>query len=281
MTELIEVERHRSFGGTQGVYRHLSQATGGTMTFAAFVPPQAQQGAKLPVLTYLSGLTCTHANVMEKGGYQRIAAELGLIVVCPDTSPRGDGVPDDPAYDFGQGAGFYVDADEMPWKTQFRMYSYIVRELPALITEHFPGNPGRQGIFGHSMGGHGALTLALREPQLYKSVSAFSPIVNPTQVPWGRKAFQGYLGSDETRWRQHDAVALIEDGWRVNDILVDIGTSDPFLERELKPEVLEAACQKAEIPLTLHRQEGYDHSYYFVSSFMESHLRWHAARLAS
>ncbi|HEY2007608.1 MAG TPA: S-formylglutathione hydrolase [Rhizomicrobium sp.] len=281
MSGLTEVEQHHSFGGTQGVYRHLSQATGGTMTFAVFVPPQAQPGAKLPVLTYLSGLTCTHANVMEKGGYQRVAAELGLIVVCPDTSPRGDDVPDDPAYDFGQGAGFYVDADEMPWKTRFRMYSYIVRELPPLVAEHFPGDPARQGIFGHSMGGHGALTLALREPQLYKSVSAFSPIVNPIQVPWGRKAFQGYLGADETRWRQHDAVALIEDGRRVNDILVDIGTADPFLERELKPEVLEAACQKAAIPLTLRRQEDYDHSYYFVSSFMESHLRWHAARLAS
>jgi S-formylglutathione hydrolase len=279
MTELIEVEHHRSFGGKQGVYRHLSQTTGGTMTFAVFVPPQAQHGARLPVLTYLSGLTCTHSNVMDKGGYQHIAAELGLIVVCPDTSPRGEGVPDDPAYDFGQGAGFYVDADEAPWKTQFRMYSYIVRELPTLVAEHFPGDLGRQGVFGHSMGGHGALTLALREPQLYKSVSAFSPIVNPTQVPWGRKAFQGYLGSDEKRWRQHDAVALIEDGRRVNDILVDIGTSDPFLERELKPETLEAACRKAGIPLTLRWQEGYDHSYFFISSFMENHIRWHAARL--
>jgi S-formylglutathione hydrolase len=279
MTELIEVEHHRSFGGKQGVYRHLSQTTGGTMTFAVFVPPQAQDGARLPVLTYLSGLTCTHSNVMDKGGYQHIAAELGLIVVCPDTSPRGDGVPDDPAYDFGQGAGFYVDADEAPWKTQFRMYSYIVRELPTLVAEHFPGDLGRQGVFGHSMGGHGALTLALREPQLYKSVSAFSPIVNPTQVPWGRKAFQGYLGSDEKRWRQHDAVALIEDGRRVNDILVDIGTSDPFLERELKPETLEAACRKAGIPLSLRWQEGYDHSYFFISSFMENHIRWHAARL--
>jgi S-formylglutathione hydrolase len=279
MTELIEVEHHRSFGGKQGVYRHLSQTTGGTMTFAVFVPPQTQHGARLPVLTYLSGLTCTHSNVMDKGGYQHIAAELGLIVVCPDTSPRGDGVPDDPAYDFGQGAGFYVDADEAPWKTQFRMYSYIVRELPTLVAEHFPGDLGRQGVFGHSMGGHGALTLALREPQLYKSVSAFSPIVNPTQVPWGRKAFQGYLGSDEKRWRQHDAVALIEDGRRVNDILVDIGTSDPFLERELKPETLEAACRKAGIPLTLRWQEGYDHSYFFISSFMENHIRWHAARL--
>jgi S-formylglutathione hydrolase len=279
MTELIEVEHHRSFGGKQAVYRHLSQTTGGTMTFAVFVPPQAQHGARLPVLTYLSGLTCTHSNVMDKGGYQHIAAELGLIVVCPDTSPRGDGVPDDPAYDFGQGAGFYVDADEAPWKTRFRMYSYIVRELPTLVAEHFPGDLGRQGVFGHSMGGHGALTLALREPQLYKSVSAFSPIVNPTQVPWGRKAFQGYLGSDEKRWRQHDAVALIEDGRRVNDILVDIGTSDPFLERELKPETLEAACRKAGIPLTLRWQEGYDHSYFFISSFMENHIRWHAARL--
>jgi S-formylglutathione hydrolase len=276
MAEIELVEQHKSYGGVQGVYKHQSQTTGGTMTFAVFVPPQA---GPRPVLTYLSGLTCTHANVMDKGEYRRVAAELGLVVVCPDTSPRGEGVPNDEAYDFGQGAGFYVDADEAPWKSNFRMYSYVTRELPALIAEHFPVDMARHGIFGHSMGGHGALTLALREPELYKSVSAFSPIVNPTQVPWGRKAFAGYLGEDEKRWRQHDAVALIEDGKTVKDILVDIGTADPFFERELKPETLEAACAKAGIPLTLRRQEGYDHSYFFISTYMEDHLRWHAERL--
>ncbi|MDB5461611.1 MAG: fghA, partial [Caulobacteraceae bacterium] len=263
-------------GGVQGVYRHQSQTTGTTMTFAVFTPPQA---GPRPVLTYLSGLTCTHANVMDKGEYRRVAAELGIVVVCPDTSPRGEGVPNDDAYDFGQGAGFYVDADEAPWKANFRMYSYVTRELPALIAEHFPADMARHGVFGHSMGGHGALTLALREPQLYKSVSAFSPIVAPSQVPWGRKALAGYLGPDEKRWRQHDAVALIEDGRRVKDILVDIGAADPFLDKELKPELLEAACQAAGIPLTLRRQEGYDHSYFFISTYMEDHLRWHAERL--
>ena len=279
MADIELVSQNKSFGGVQYVYRHASSMTGGTMTFAVFVPPQAQAGQKLPVLTYLSGLTCTHANVMEKGEYRRVAAELGVVVVCPDTSPRGEGVPNDDAYDFGQGAGFYVDADEAPWKANFRMYSYITRELTALIAEHFPVDMARHGIFGHSMGGHGALTLALREPQLYKSVSAFSPIVNPTAVPWGRKAFEGYLGKDEKRWRQHDAVALIEDGKTVKDILVDIGTADPFFDKELKPENLEAACTAAGIALTLRRQEGYDHSYFFISTFMEDHLRWHASRL--
>ena len=279
MAEIELVEQHKSFGGVQYVYKHQSQTTGGVMTFAVFIPPQAAAGGKLPVLTYLSGLTCTHANVMDKGEYRRVAAELGIVVVCPDTSPRGEGVPNDEAYDFGQGAGFYVDADEAPWKANFRMYSYVTRELTALIAEHFPVDMARHGIFGHSMGGHGALTLALREPELYKSVSAFSPIVNPSQVPWGRKAFEGYLGKDEKRWRQHDAVALIEDGKRTKDILVDIGTADPFFDKELKPENLEAACAAAGIPLTLRRQEGYDHSYFFISTYMEDHLRWHAARL--
>jgi S-formylglutathione hydrolase len=276
MAELELVERHRSFGGSQDVYRHLSEATGVAMTFAVYVPPQP---GPRPVLTYLSGLTCTHANVVEKGGYQRIAAELGLVVVCPDTSPRGAGVPDDDAYDFGQGAGFYVDAEEKPWRSNFRMYSYVARELPAMIARHFPVDMARHGIFGHSMGGHGALTLALREPGLCKSVSAFSPIANPSRVPWGRKALSGYLGANEDRWRPHDAVALMEDGGRTRDILVDVGTADPFLERELKPETLETACAKAGIALTLRRQHGYDHSYFFVSTFMEDHLRWHAARI--
>jgi S-formylglutathione hydrolase len=276
MAEIELVEQHKAFGGVQGVYRHQSESTGTAMTFAVFVPPQA---GPRPVVTYLSGLTCTHANVMDKGEYRRLAAELGLVVVCPDTSPRGEGVPNDEAYDFGQGAGFYVDAVEAPWKASFRMYSYVTQELPALIAEHFPVDMKRHGVFGHSMGGHGALTVALREPQIYKSVSAFAPIVAPSQVPWGQKALAGYLGSDEAAWREHDAVALIEGGKRAKDILVDIGTADPFFAKELKPELLEAACTSAGIPLTLRRQEGYDHSYNFISTFMDDHLRWHAERL--
>jgi len=270
----------KSFGGTQGVYRHASRETGTDMTFAVYLPPQAAAaGAKLPVLWYLSGLTCTHGNVMEKGGYQRVCAELGLILVAPDTSPRGEGVPDDPTYDFGQGAGFYVDATEAPFATNYRMYSYIGAELPRLIEEYFPADPARQGITGHSMGGHGALTLALRNPDRYRSVSAFAPIVAPSQVPWGEKALGGYLGSDRAAWRRHDSVALIEGGARFAEILVDQGGSDDFLERELRPELLEAACASAGIPLTLRMQPGYDHSYYFVATFMEDHLRWHWARL--
>lgn len=277
MADIELVEQHKSFGGVQSVYRHQSQTTGTPATFAVFVPPQA---GPRPVLTYLSGLTCTHANVMDKGEYRRVAAELGLIIVCPDTSPRGEGVPDDAAYDFGQGAGFYVDASEAPYRQNYRMWSYITRELRAVIGEHFPVDETRQGVFGHSMGGHGALTVGLHLPEVYRSVSAFAPIVAPSQVPWGQKAFTGYLGADEARWRAHDAVALIEDGKRVRDVLVDVGTADPFLDKELKPELLEAACDKAGIPLTLRRQEGYDHSYHFISTFMEDHLRWHAERLA-
>lgn len=267
-----------SFGGTQGVYRHASKATGTDMTFAVFVPPQAANGP-CPVVTYLSGLTCTHANVMEKGEYRRAAAELGLIVVCPDTSPRGESVADDAAYDFGQGAGFYLDAIEAPWSANYRMETYVAEELAGLVADSFPVDEARQGLFGHSMGGHGALTLALRRPGLWKSVSAFAPIAAPTQVPWGRKALAGYLGADERRWRGHDAVALIEDGRRLDDLLVDVGEADPFLERELKPELLEAACKAAGMPLTLRRQAGYDHSYFFISTFMADHLAWHAARL--
>jgi S-formylglutathione hydrolase len=267
----------RSFGGTQGVYRHASAATGTQMTFAVFVPPQP---GPRPVVTYLSGLTCTHANVMEKGEYRRVAAELGLIVVCPDTSPRGETVPNDEAYDFGQGAGFYVDATEAPFAANYRMWSYVTEELPALVAANFEVDAGRQGIFGHSMGGHGALTVGLRDPDRYRSVSAFAPIVAPSQVPWGKEAFTGYLGPDESLWRAHDAVALIEDGARVKDLLVDVGTADPFLEKELKPELLKAACEKTGIDLILRRQEGYDHSYFFISTFMEDHLYWHAARLS-
>ncbi|MEO6340352.1 MAG: S-formylglutathione hydrolase [Caulobacteraceae bacterium] len=276
MSALETVSTARSFGGVQGVYRRRSAETGTDMTFAVFTPPQP---GPRPVVTYLSGLTCTHANVMEKGEYRRAAAELGLIVVCPDTSPRGEGVPNDEAYDFGQGAGFYVDATEAPWAANFRMWSYVTKELPALIAENFPVDAARQGIFGHSMGGHGALTVALHDPDTYRSVSAFAPIVAPSQVPWGQKAFNGYLGPDQTRWRAHDAVALLEDGARIPDLLVDVGTADPFLDRELKPELLKAACAKAGVDLTLRMQEGYDHSYFFISTFMAAHLAWHAARL--
>jgi len=238
-------------------------------------------GEKLPVVYYLSGLTCTHANVTEKGEFRAACAELGLIFVAPDTSPRGEGVPGDPAnaYDFGLGAGFYVDATEQPFATNYRMWSYVTEELPKLIAEQFPVDTKRQSILGHSMGGHGALTVALRYPDRYRAASAFAPIVAPSQVPWGNKALGGYLGSDKTAWRKHDAVALIEDGARFSDLLVDYGDADGFLAEQLKPELLKAACDKAEIPLTLRRQAGYDHSYYFISSFMADHLRWHAARL--
>jgi S-formylglutathione hydrolase len=269
----------KSFGGTQGVYRHDSAETKTPMTFSVYLPPQAESGARLPVIWYLSGLTCTHSNVTEKGGYQRVCAELGLIFVAPDTSPRGDMVPDDEAYDFGKGAGFYVDATEEPFAEHYRMYSYIADELPKLVESSFPADMLRQSMTGHSMGGHGALTLALRNPDRFRSVSAFAPIVAPSQVPWGEKALGGYLGNDHSAWAEHDAVALIGRGARVPDILVDQGTSDSFLERELKPELLAEACERASIPLTLRMQEGYDHSYYFIATFMEDHLRWHGERL--
>ena len=269
----------KSFGGTQGVYRHASAETGTEMTFAVYFPPQVESH-KCPVLWYLSGLTCTHANVMDKGGYQRICAELGLIFVAPDTSPRGPNVPDADGYDFGQGAGFYVDATQAPWATNFRMYSYLNAELPKLIEERFAADMVRQGITGHSMGGHGVLTLALKNPHRYRSVSAFAPIVAPSQVPWGEKAFRGYLGEDRSAWHAHDAVSLIGYGARVEEILVDQGTSDNFLSEQLKPQLLEDACLTAGIPLTLRLQAGYDHSYAFITTFMEDHLRWHAERLA-
>ena len=250
------------------------------MTFSVFVPPHAD-GARLPVVWYLSGLTCTHANVTEKGEYRAACAELGLIFVAPDTSPRGEGVPDDPqgAYDFGLGAGFYVDATESPFASQYRMWSYVAEELPALVAERFPADMGRQSVMGHSMGGHGALTLGLSFPVRYKAVSAFSPIVAPSQVGWGEKALGGYLGPDRSAWRRHDAVALIEDGARAPDLLVDQGEADPFLVEQLRPELLRAACAAAGQPLTLRMHSGYDHSYFFISTFMADQLRWHAARL--
>ena len=274
------VSTNKSYGGVQGVYKHASRETGTDMTFSVYVPPHPD-GAKLPVVWYLSGLTCTHANVTEKGEFRRSCAELGLIFVAPDTSPRGEGVPGDPqnAYDFGLGAGFYVDATEQPFARNYRMWSYVTEELPKLVAEQFPADAARQSVFGHSMGGHGALTVALRHPDRYRAASAFAPIVAPSQVPWGIKALGGYLGNDKQAWRRHDTVALIEDGARFSDLLVDYGDADSFLTEQLRPELLQAACAKANIPLTLRRQPGYDHSYYFISTFMDDHLRWHAARL--
>jgi S-formylglutathione hydrolase len=280
MSTIEKVSANKSHGGTQWVYKHQSQATGTGMTFSVFVPPQPN-GTKLPVVWYLSGLTCTHANVTEKGEFRKTCAELGLIFVAPDTSPRGEGVPGDPAnaYDFGLGAGFYVDATQEPFARHYRMWSYVTEELPGVIAEHFPADMNRQSVMGHSMGGHGALTVALRNPDRYSAASAFSPIVAPSQVPWGQKALSGYLGDNKQAWRSHDAVALIEGGARFSGLLVDVGDADPFLTEQLRPQLLQAACEKAKIPLTLRSQPGYDHSYYFISTFMEDHLRWHAARL--
>ncbi|MGK2912076.1 MAG: S-formylglutathione hydrolase [Sphingobium sp.] len=277
---LKTVSTVRSFGGVQGVYKHASAATNTDMTFSVYVPPH-EAGAKMPVVWYLSGLTCTHANVTEKGEYRRACAELGLIFVAPDTSPRGEGVADDPAgaYDFGLGAGFYVDAQVEPFSPHYKMWRYVTEELPALIAEQFPADMDRQSIMGHSMGGHGALTIGLTFPDRFKAISAFSPIVAPSQVPWGQKALSGYLGNDPAASRKHDAVALIEDGARVADLLIDQGDADPFLTEQLRPELLQTACATAGIPLTLRLQPGYDHSYYFISTFMADHLRWHADRL--
>ena len=269
----------KSHGGVQGVYAHASEACSCDMTFAVFVPPQAQEGP-LPVLWYLSGLTCTHANVMEKGEYRRLAAGLGIIVVCPDTSPRGDDVPDEPDnWQFGKGAGFYVDATEAPFAKHYRMYSYVTEELPTLIAREFPADMERQGIFGHSMGGHGALTIALKHPGRFRSASAFAPIVQPSTAGWSRPALEKYMGTDETAWRAHDACALVEDGARFPEFLIDQGTADGFLEEGLRPWLFEDACKDAGISLTLNMREGYDHSYFFISSFMEDHLRWHGDRL--
>ena len=274
------VSSSRAFGGTQTTYSHSSEETGTPMRFAVFAPPAASEGP-VPVVWFLAGLTCTEENFMVKAGAQRVAAELGLMLVAPDTSPRGEGVPDDPdgAYDFGLGAGFYVDATQAPWARNYRMRSYIERELPALVGAELPADMNRQSIMGHSMGGHGALTIGLRNPGRFKAISAFAPIVSPMNCPWGHKALGGYLGEDRSAWRAYDACALIEDGARAEALLVDQGAADPFLENQLKPELLEAACAKAGVPLTLRRQAGYDHSYWFISSFIEDHLRWHAHRL--
>ncbi|MGU3574280.1 S-formylglutathione hydrolase [Brucellaceae bacterium C25G] len=269
----------KAFGGTQGVYRHKSEACQCDMTFAVFLPPQAEQGP-VPVLWYLSGLTCTHQNVMDKGEYRRMAAELGIAVICPDTSPRGADVPDEKDnWQFGQGAGFYLNATQPPFDKNYQMERYITQELPQLVAQNFPLDLTRQSIFGHSMGGHGAITIALKNPGTFKSVSAFAPIAQPSTAGWSKPALEKYLGTDQSQWRAYDSTHLIEDGYRVPELLIDQGTSDSFLDDGLRPKLLEQTCKKASIPLTLNMREGYDHSYYFISSFMDDHLRWHAERL--
>jgi len=274
------LKRHKCFDGEQLVCRHDSRETGCPMEFAVYLPPAANRGP-VPVLVYLSGLTCSWANASEKAGAQRYAAEHGLMLVCPDTSPRGCGLPgEEDAYDFGTGAGFYLDATRDPWSRHYRMYSYIVQELPALLAAEMPqADLSRQGIFGHSMGGHGALVCALRNPDQYRSVSAFAPIVTPTRVPWGRKAFTGYLGPDEGLWQNWDSTVLAATtDWR-RPILIDQGEADDFLGTQLEPEAFVAACTAVGLPVTLRRQPGYDHSYYFIASFIADHIRHHAESL--
>ena len=277
---ITNVSRSKCFGGVQGVYSHEARETACLMRFGVFLPPQAE-AHPVPVLYWLSGLTCTEENFIVKAGAQRVAAELGLAIVVPDTSPRGLKIPgENESYDFGLGAGFYVDAVQPPWSRGYRMYSYVAKELRALVESEFPVDPARTGIFGHSMGGHGALTIALKNPGTYKSVSAFAPISSPMRCPWGEKALTGYLGADRALWRDYDASALVESrGWKGPSLLVDQGTSDQFLESQLKPELLKEACRRAGVSLDLRLQEGYDHSYFFVASFIEDHLRFHARNL--
>jgi S-formylglutathione hydrolase len=274
------VSQSKCFGGVQSVYRHDAAETGCPMRVGLFLPPQAQAG-RVPVLYWLSGLSCTEENFVVKAGAQRVAAELGLAIVTPDTSPRGVRNPgDDASYDFGLGAGFYVDATEEPWARNYRMASYVAAELPRLVAEEFPVDAGRTGISGHSMGGHGAITLALKHPETFRSLSALAPIASPMRCPWGEKALTGYLGPDRDAWRAYDSTALIaERGWKGPPILVDQGTKDQFLETQLHPELLQDACARAGVPLELRMQEGYDHSYFFVASFIEDHLRYHARNL--
>lgn len=281
MSSIETLSEQACFGGTQGFYRHASLQCAGAMRFAVYQPPQAGQGP-CPVLYYLAGLTCSEETAVIKAGAQRLAAELGLILVMPDTSPRDTGIEgatDD--WEFGEGAGYYVDATREPWSSHFQMYSYVVDELPALIDGHFSTDPKRRGIFGHSMGGHGALVIALRNPGRYRSVSAFAPIVAPSQVPWGQKALPQLLGEDRAAWAQYDACELVREHTFAGTILIDQGEADPFLERQLKPELFEQACAESGQDLTLRRHAGYDHSYYFVSTFMGEHLRHHAEALAS
>ncbi len=274
------ISQNKSFGGTQGVYSHESAETGCTMRFGVYLPPAAGKGP-VPVLFWLSGLTCTEENFIVKAGAQRVAAELGIALVAPDTSPRGLDYPgDSDSYDFGVGAGFYVDAVKAPWSTGYRMHSYIAKELFDLVAGGFSVEASRAGIFGHSMGGHGALTIGLKHPDRFKTISAFAPIVSPTRCPWGEKALAGYLGSDRNTWADYDATLLIgRHGWSGPELLVDQGGDDQFLASQLKPELLVAACAEAKVPLKLRMQPGYDHSYFFISSFIEDHLRHHAAHL--
>lgn len=273
--DMERMEQHASFGGRQEVWKHASATLGCEMRFGLYLPPAALRGERCPVLYWLSGLTCTEQNFITKAGVQQHAAQHGLIVVAPDTSPRGPGVPDDPAYDLGQGAGFYLNATQAPWSDHFRMEDYVVEELPALVERHFPAS-ARRGLSGHSMGGHGALTLALRHPGRYASVSAFAPIVAPSQVPWGQKAFTAYLGEDTARWAAHDAVALVALATERLPLLVDQGEADDFLATQLRPELLEAACAAAGHPLTLRRHAGHGHSYYCIASFIGEHVAFHA-----
>ncbi|MBP7565059.1 MAG: S-formylglutathione hydrolase [Burkholderiaceae bacterium] len=272
------VESHASFGGRQEVWKHASSTLNCEMKFAVYLPAQALAGERCPVLYWLSGLTCTEQNFITKAGAQEHAARHGLIVVAPDTSPRGEGVANDESYDLGQGAGFYLNATQQPWATHYRMADYVGEELPALIESHFPVSDAR-AISGHSMGGHGALVTALRNPGRYKSVSAFSPIVAPTQVPWGEKAFTAYLGADRAPWKAWDAVELVKTAAERLPLLVDQGDADEFLVKQLRPELLQAACEAAGHPLTLRLQPGHDHSYYFIASFMGDHFAHHAAAL--
>jgi S-formylglutathione hydrolase len=278
------ISQHQSFGGVVGFYRHDSSSTGTSMRFAVFVPPQGRSGT-VPVLYYLAGLTCTEETFMIKAGAQRMAAELGLMLVAPDTSPRGLKLPgESDSWDFGLGAGFYVDATQEPWAKNYRMSSYVSQELRKLVEAKFPADPARTGIFGHSMGGHGALIIALRNPDVYKSISAFAPIAAPKQCPWGQKAFTGYLGTDQSKWNAYDAtelVAAVKDAPSRPHILIDQGLADQFLEKQLHPHLFAEACRKVGYPLTLRRQEGYDHSYYFMSTFMEDHLRHHSKILGA
>jgi len=277
------ISEARSYAGTQFVYEFDSQELKGPTRIGLYVPDSVANGAsKAPALLWLSGLTCTEDNFVSKAGAQRIASELGLVIIAPDTSPRGEDVPDDPeaAWDFGLGAGFYVDATQAPWSTHYRMRSYIENELLDAVSEVNAIDRSRVGIFGHSMGGHGALTIGMRNPQTFKSISAFAPICAPLQCPWGEKALGNYLGADRRSWREYDACALLEDGARPDALLVDQGASDNFLQEQLKPELLEAACKASGVKLELRRQAGFDHSYFFIASFMEEHLRWHASRLS-
>lgn len=277
---LIEVSKQASFGGTLSVYDHASVVTGTQMRFAVYLPPQATEGL-VPAITYLSGLTCTWENVMAKAGLQRWASELGMAVIAPDTSPRGGSVADDKAYDLGQGAGFYLTAREAPWAEHYKMDEYVSGELWALVHDAFPVNAVRHGITGHSMGGHGAITLHLKHPDKYKTCSAFSPITSPAQVPWGQKAFTAYLGELNPIWELYDATEIVKERQTRAHILIDTGDADEFLSEQLRPELFEAACKGHGQMLTSRLQPGYDHSYYFVASFAEDHMRHHAAGLAS